>query len=392
MTHVATHIPASRAVKQSVADLDQLRADTNSFFECLATDLTANYEALSDRLRQLEEALLHKSAGAKEVALPEVAPPSTKALQAVQKLRDGNGPGFNLEALLDEVDAEHEVVQETERRRREAAVLVGVGSVPGTPGAGQGQHGTSTPGSAPYTNGSSDSASASTLAMMAANGAATPVQARRSAKASVQSSPAAARVLTPAADGSALRTPVADVGKATFAYAESHRPVPQHLAFDYPKNINVNQPTSVLVEFKRQRVLQFESDFYVAPGEHVVVGGDRGEDIGLVTYSWPTNSTQAPPTPAKAKEMGVGRVQRVASNMEISQLQGVQAELEKRAKEVATQKVQEHGLPMMIVDAEYQFDRKKLTFYYQSQHRLDFRVLVRDLYKTFRARIWMELV
>ncbi|KEG12255.1 putative cell cycle sequence binding phosphoprotein (RBP45) [Trypanosoma grayi] len=147
-------------------------------------------------------------------------------------------------------------------------------------------------------------------------------------------------------------------------------------------------PCQVLVVFKRKRILQFESPTYVAPGEYVVVGGDRGEDIGLVTHSWTLGERDH--NGEKKWAEGVGKVLRVASALEVSQLQGVQTELEDRAVEVAQKKVEEHGLPMCIVDAEYQFDRKKLTFYYRSQHRLDFRTLVRDLYKTFRARIWME--
>jgi hypothetical protein len=152
-----------------------------------------------------------------------------------------------------------------------------------------------------------------------------------------------------------------------------------------------NMPCQVLVEFKRKRILQFESPYYVAPGEYVVVGGDRGEDIGLVTHSWAHGQKGEIPGAGRWNGgVGLGKVLRVANVLEVSQLQGVQTELELRAVDVAQEKVREHQLPMKIVDAEYQFDRKKLTFYYQSQHRLDFRNLVRDLYKTFRARIWME--
>ncbi|ESL09314.1 hypothetical protein TRSC58_02967 [Trypanosoma rangeli SC58] len=153
-----------------------------------------------------------------------------------------------------------------------------------------------------------------------------------------------------------------------------------------PKDRSV--PCKVVVVFKRKRFALLESQTYVAPGEYVVVGGDRGEDIGLVTHSWVVDKSDH--DGEKKWGEGVSSVLRVASALEVSQLKNVQTELEERAVEVAQKKVEEHGLPMRIVDAEYQFDRKKLTFYYQSQHRLDFRTLVRDLYKTFRARIWME--
>lgn len=165
------------------------------------------------------------------------------------------------------------------------------------------------------------------------------------------------------------------------------RPNPESVRAPSTPPDDCSGPCHVLVEFKRKRMLQYESPTYVAPGEHVVVGGDRGEDIGLVTHTW--TSAEAHQL-GDNRDKGVGKVLRVASVLEVTQLQGVQTELEARAVEVAQEKVQESGLPMRIVDAEYQFDRRKLTFYYQSMHRLDFRTLVRDLYKTFRARIWME--
>ncbi|CCW67664.1 unnamed protein product [Phytomonas sp. Hart1] len=173
--------------------------------------------------------------------------------------------------------------------------------------------------------------------------------------------------------------PFTDDGKEASADHED----PQGPPTDY------NLPCQVLVQFKRKRILQYASPYYVAPGEYVVVGGDRGEDIGLVTHSR-TPDGDAVNSADRACSKGVGEVLRVATAMEVTQLQSVQTELEARAVEVAQEKVQEHGLNMRIVDAEYQFDRRKLTFFYQAQQRLDFRNLVRDLYKTFRARIWME--
>lgn len=49
-----------------------------------------------------------------------------------------------------------------------------------------------------------------------------------------------------------------------------------------------------------------------------------------------------------------------------------------------------YRLDLRIVDAEYQFDRHKLTIYYDANYRIDFRDLVKALYSTFKARIWME--
>ncbi|RHW69548.1 PSP1 C-terminal conserved region [Trypanosoma brucei equiperdum] len=185
--------------------------------------------------------------------------------------------------------------------------------------------------------------------------------------------------------------------------------------------IDVHSPCKVMVEFKRKRVLQFESKEYVPPGSCVVVGGDRGEDIGLVTYTWCettrplsggvdtscASDTTNGSVGSKGVVVGVGlagsaftrniglgsgTVLRLADESDVTQLHTVQVELERRAIDVCSQRVLERGLPMTIVDAEYQFDKNKLTFFYEAEQRMDFRELVRDLYKTFRARIWMEAV
>jgi hypothetical protein len=49
------------------------------------------------------------------------------------------------------------------------------------------------------------------------------------------------------------------------------------------------------------------------------------------------------------------------------------------------------GLPIMVYDAEFQFDRNKLTIYYECNVRIDFRDFVRQLYSTYKARIWMKI-
>jgi hypothetical protein len=54
--------------------------------------------------------------------------------------------------------------------------------------------------------------------------------------------------------------------------------------------------------------------------------------------------------------------------------------------------VHTYRLPMAVVDVEYQFDRHKITIYYDSPLRIDFRELVRDLFSSFKARIWMKKV
>jgi hypothetical protein len=45
---------------------------------------------------------------------------------------------------------------------------------------------------------------------------------------------------------------------------------------------------------------------------------------------------------------------------------------------------------MRIVDAEYQFDRAKITFYYTANLRVDFRELISKLFSIFQTRVWLK--
>jgi hypothetical protein len=56
------------------------------------------------------------------------------------------------------------------------------------------------------------------------------------------------------------------------------------------------------------------------------------------------------------------------------------------------EKVKTHGLVMKLTDAEWQFDKRKLTIYFTADKRVDFRALVRDLAATFRARIELKQI
>ncbi|CAO3590176.1 unnamed protein product [Absidia cylindrospora] len=62
---------------------------------------------------------------------------------------------------------------------------------------------------------------------------------------------------------------------------------------------------------------------------------------------------------------------------------------EENALMVCQTKTQQKELPMQVVNAEYQWDRRKLTFYFVAEQRIDFRELVRELFKNYKTRIWM---
>jgi cell fate regulator YaaT (PSP1 superfamily) len=56
------------------------------------------------------------------------------------------------------------------------------------------------------------------------------------------------------------------------------------------------------------------------------------------------------------------------------------------------QKVQDHDLPMKVVRAEYNYDGSRVLFFFTAEKRVDFRKLVRDLARSFRARVELRQV
>src|SRR2546422_8216254 len=48
--------------------------------------------------------------------------------------------------------------------------------------------------------------------------------------------------------------------------------------------------------------------------------------------------------------------------------------------------------PMKVSDAEWQWDKRKLTIYFTAEQRVDFRALVRDLAGLFRTRIELRQI
>ncbi|KAL4891676.1 hypothetical protein BDV59DRAFT_208875 [Aspergillus ambiguus] len=84
-------------------------------------------------------------------------------------------------------------------------------------------------------------------------------------------------------------------------------------------------------------------------------------------------------------------IKRLAQNHEILTLRDKEGN-EAKAKRVCQQKVAEHRLNMEILDAEFQMDWKKLTFYYFADSYINFNSLVTDLFKIYKTRIWMSAI
>ncbi len=119
-------------------------------------------------------------------------------------------------------------------------------------------------------------------------------------------------------------------------------------------------------------------------GDYVIVETTRGREAGRVAIA---------PRDVSEDEV-VGKLKGIVRRAEPWDL--VQMEhyrcLESEALETGRQKIAEYGLPMKMIKAEYNFDGSLLVFYFAAENRVDFRDLVRDLAKTFQAKIELKQV
>jgi cell fate regulator YaaT (PSP1 superfamily) len=95
-----------------------------------------------------------------------------------------------------------------------------------------------------------------------------------------------------------------------------------------------------------------------------------------------------------AAERGAGAVRRVVRRASPADVR--QSDELRRAEDDVRRKIREriapHRLQMKVSDAEWQWDRKKLTVYFTAEKRVDFRNLVRELASLFRTRIELRQI
>ncbi|TVY17704.1 Uncharacterized protein LARI1_G003234 [Lachnellula arida] len=229
-------------------------------------------------------------------------------------------------------------------------------------------------------------------------------------------------------------------------YGAGRAPSPHRSMYGVPQPRHNQLLYIVLFKCSRADVfyVQEGTGLSVKPGDLVIVEADRGTDLGTVArdqvdwtsakelkehyaeehYKWlmmysqgaagtqdgtgaglmaASNGLQGsavggmgPPSQHGMQEPNPGEIKpkiikRLAQNHEIQALRDKEGN-EAKAKRVCMQKVKEHGLHMEILDAEFQMDWKKLTFYYFADAYINFNSLVTDLFKVYKTRIWMSAI
>jgi cell fate regulator YaaT (PSP1 superfamily) len=156
-------------------------------------------------------------------------------------------------------------------------------------------------------------------------------------------------------------------------------------------------PAVVEVRFKgnRREFYTWDRENLLAVGDPVVVPAERGEDLGFVSavggLAERKCGVACEGCALGAAKEPVAAIVRPATSDEAyisEQLRIAEQDVRRKVME----RVRTHGLAMKVSDAEWQWDRKKLTVFFTADKRIDFRALVRDLASLFRTRIELRQI
>ena len=138
-------------------------------------------------------------------------------------------------------------------------------------------------------------------------------------------------------------------------------------------------------KYGRKEFFSKPEDLKLHTGQHVIVEADKGADIGRI------GSINIQSKKVNNQEKDIKKIVRPANNNDLKTLTRVRKK-EKDAKEKFLEALKNQPFNMDLVDVEYQFDGNKLTFYFMSDTRIDFRNFLRDLARIFRTRIELRQI
>lgn len=131
--------------------------------------------------------------------------------------------------------------------------------------------------------------------------------------------------------------------------------------------------------------------YYFAPngiepkeGERLVVETSNGKEIVLCAQGVHAVADDRVVQPLQP-------VLRVATAQDLQVLED-NKKREAEAFQICKEKIAEHGLDMKLVEVECSFEGNKITFFFTSEGRVDFRELVKDLASVFRSRIELRQI
>jgi len=134
-----------------------------------------------------------------------------------------------------------------------------------------------------------------------------------------------------------------------------------------------------------QKVYYFDPDgFQISQYDHLIIDTARGPEYGICSGGNHKINVKDVVQPLR-------KVLRFATEADERQMIEMRNK-EKKAYQVCLQKIEDHGLDMQLVSAEYSFDGSKILFFFTADERVDFRELVKNLASIFHTRIELRQI
>lgn len=166
--------------------------------------------------------------------------------------------------------------------------------------------------------------------------------------------------------------------------------------YDWISVMDIHDPTEfkvVEVSFKKGARKDFfhnDTHTHAETGDSVMVETDGGMDCGQITLSGELVRAQMKKKKVKLERVTLKVIRRANTRdlEKLSEARGLEKPTLVRARVIA----RTLGLEMKIGDIEYQADKRKATFYYTAEGRVDFRELVRSYAKEFKVKVEMRQI
>src|SRR5262245_6753206 len=148
-------------------------------------------------------------------------------------------------------------------------------------------------------------------------------------------------------------------------------------------------------QLRLRGLFQVQTSDPMVAGDVCVARTPRGHELGTVL------ATPVEPTEAKVGcgesacgscATTQGEILRLATREDRQAFKEVESAGIRKELEYTRRKVREMQLPMKISGAEYLLRKEKLILHFASEHRVDFRELVRELAKEFKTRIELKQI
>ena len=168
--------------------------------------------------------------------------------------------------------------------------------------------------------------------------------------------------------------------------------------FDWLNALNIEDPVDsfdvVEVSFKNGNRKSFYKNNIgytnAQTGDLVVVEADTGYDVGRISLSGELVRLQMKKKRFSPKKE-IKKVSRLASSKDIQKLEEARR-MEQKTLIRSRELVRMLELDMKIGEVEFQGDKRKATFYYIADGRVDFRELIRHYAQEFRIKVEMRQI